>query len=344
LFASSAQRAPAFLETLGKACTQYRAVRWPTRLKHAMWTRLEWPPLERFTGPLDVAHGAFHLLPATRRARRAATIFDLSWLRHPETHEPANIRRHLALVRHAIAKADRLIAISESGKRELIEHLAAPEDRVRVVYGGISIEEFLGENDAQALSTLKKRFGIRNAYFIHLGTLEPRKNLPRLIAAYARVRQRVPDCPQLLLAGQAGWMYEAVFQQIEAYRLAGHVIHSGYLSRADAVCLLRGAYACTYPSLYEGFGLPVLEAMAARIPVLTSNVSSLPEVVGDTGLLVDPENVDAIEAGLMELIDQRDAAILRTAAAYRRAKGFTWEHSAKSLDGVYRELAAEGAR
>jgi glycosyltransferase involved in cell wall biosynthesis len=303
-----------------------------------MWTTIEWPPFEWFTGPVDVAHGAFHLLPPSRHARRMATIFDLSNLRCPEMHRAESFGIHAPLLRHAAARADRIVAISESCKTDVVELLGVHPDRVRVVLGGIHLQEFGGAQDDHLLQILRKRFSISGNYLIHLGTLEPRKNLPRMIEAYARVRHRFEDCPRLVLAGQAGWMFEDVFSSIERLRLSNHVVHTGYLERNEAVCLLRAAHACVYPSLYEGFGLPVLEAMAARIPVLTSNVSSMPEVVGDTGILVDPKSVDAIEAGLLELIENRTASRQRVEAAYERAKQFTWENSARALAEVYTEL------
>jgi len=338
VMASSARPHADLFRLFRTQCSRVRIVPWPTRLKNRMWTTIEWPPFEWFTGPVDVAHGAFHLLPPSRHARRMATIFDLSNLRCPEMHRAESLGIHAPLLRHAAANADRIVAISESCKTDVVELLGVHPDRVRVVLGGIHLQEFGGPPDDHLLQILRKRFSISGNYLIHLGTLEPRKNLPRMIEAYARVRQRFEDCPRLVLAGQAGWMFEDVFSSIERFRLSNHVVHTGYLERDEAVCLLRAAHACVYPSLYEGFGLPVLEAMAARIPVLTSNVSSMPEVVGDTGILVDPKSVDAIEAGLLELIENRTASRQRVEAAYERAKQFTWENSARALAEVYTEL------
>ncbi len=341
VLASSARPRGDLFRTLREQCSRVAVFPWPTRLKNRMWTRFEWPPIEWFIGSVDIVHGAFHLLPPSRRARRMVTIFDLSNLRYPEMHRAESFHIHAPLLRHAVDKADRIIAISQSCKNDIIELLGASADRIRVVHGGIDIEEFSGAIDTGLIQALRKRFNIPGDYFIHLGTLEPRKNLARLIEAYARLRQRFKDCPQLVLAGQAGWMYEDVFASIERLRLGDSVVHTGYLERTAAVSLLRGAYACVYPSLYEGFGLPVLEAMAARIPVLTSNVSSMPEVAGETGILVDPKSVDAIEAGLVELIENLSAARQRTEAAYERASRFTWKDSARALAEVYRELAGE---
>jgi len=339
IFASGAGGAGEVLRQLATRCSSARCVRWPTRLKIPIWTRLEWPPIEWFVGRVDVAHGAFHLLPASRRARRVVTVFDLTNLRYPEAHVAGETRAHVRMLEHAGRRADALIAISQSSAADLVELLGVARELVHVVPGGVRLEEFSGPWDGEAFEDLTGRLGVVGPYFVHLGTLEPRKNLPRLLEAYARLRERLPDCPQLVLAGKKGWKYEPVFEAIAALGLAKHVVHTGYVAREDAVRLLRGAYACVYPSLYEGFGLPVLEAMAARTPVLTSNVSSLPEVVGDTGLQVDPENVEAIEAGMAWLLEHEAEARERAEAAYRRAQCFTWERSAEKLVGVYREVA-----
>lgn len=338
LFAASARAMPSQLGEWARGCSSVRTLRWPTRLRRWMWTQLEWPPIEWFTGSVDIAHGAFHILPATRDAKRIITVFDLTSIRRPETHTATNVRADLTALRHAVRQADALIAISESCRKDLIDLLGAAPDKTHVVYGGVKLSEFGGPLDEAALSEVKTRFGIGDRYLIHLGTLEPRKNLPRLIEAYARLKTRRGDCPQLVLAGRPGWMFDDVFHAISRLGMDKTIIHTGYVTRRDAVLLLRGACGCTYPSLYEGFGLPVLEAMAARVPVLTSIVSSLPEVIGDTGITVDPEDIDAIEAGLDTLLEDNHAGRNRIEAAFERAGRFTWERSAEALANLYHTL------
>jgi len=338
LFAASAQPMPSQLGEWARGCSSVRTLRWPTRLRRWMWTQLQWPPIEWFTGSVDIAHGAFHLLPPARGAKRIVTVFDLTSIRRPETHTATSVRMDVDTLRHAVRHADALIAISESCRQDLVGLLDVPHEKTRVVYGGVDLDEFRGPLDESALSDLKIRLGIRDRYLIHLGTLEPRKNLPRLIEAFARVKARRSDCPQLVLAGRLGWMYDDVFRAISRLGMDKTIIHTGYVARRDAVLLLRGACGCAYPSLYEGFGLPVLEAMAARVPVLTSNVSSLPEVIGDTGILVDPENTDSIEAGLDALLEDTGAGPNRAEAAFERACRFTWERSADVLANLYHTL------
>jgi len=338
LFLASAQKAPDVVSRLARKCSRYSGLRCPTRVKQFRWSRLDWPPIEWFSGRVDISHGGFDLLTPSRRAMRVLTVFDRSGLRYPDTRTKASLNLHLDLIRRAVPRADMIVSISRSCKNDLVELLGVPAEKVRIVYGGVFLDEFDSLLDESVLSGLLGRFGIPRRYFIHLGTLEPRKNLPRLIRAYARLRATVRDAPALVLAGGLGWMYDDIFATIDQLKLRERVIHTGYLTRTEAVTLLRGAYACVYPSLYEGFGLPVLEALAARVPVLTSNVSSMPEITGDTAILVEPEDTDAIEAGLIDLCRHRDAALERVPAAYERASQFTWSRSADSLTDVYRTV------
>jgi glycosyltransferase involved in cell wall biosynthesis len=336
LFASSA--------TVGEGLREFaergawtRCLPIPTQLKCALWTRFEWPPLAWFTGRADAVHGAFHLLPPGRNAVRLVTVFDVTNLKYPETHTAESNRLQRQLLTHAAANADRVVVLSESTRADVAELLGVEADRCRVVPGAVDPDEFAGPLDEARLNGLCQRLGLRRPYLIHLGTLEPRKNLVRLVEAYNRLGGRHDDVPQLLLAGRPGWGYEPITEKIDRLSLQQRVLRSGYLDRADAVTLLRGAAACAYPSLYEGFGLPVLEAMAAGVPVVSSNASSLPEVAGDAAVLVDPRDVDAIEAGLRTVLEDDEGNAARVDAGRARAGAFTWAASAAALRGVYRE-------
>lgn len=338
LFASGARGVPADVASLGKQANRYRGLRFPTRWKNALWTRAQWPPLEWFTGRADIVHGGFHLLPPASRAKRVVTVFDLAGMRRDAIHDDASLALHRSLLAHAVPNADGILAISQSCRADVIDLLGADPDRVHVVPGGVALEEFTAPPDPDVLNALKNEFRITGPYWIHLGTLEPRKNLPRLLRAYGRLRACRDDVPQLVLAGGKGWMYEPIFETIASLGLEGTVRWTDYLGRADVVALLQGASACVYPSLYEGFGLPVLEAMAARVPVLTSNVSALPEVVGDTGILVAPEDEASIEAGLARLLADSGSDGTRVEAAFARAQGMGWEASARALHRAYRAV------
>ncbi len=312
-------------------------------LKYALWTRFAWPPVEWFAGDIAIAHNLCHQTPATRRAIRLVTIHDLSFLRVPETHTQRTVAVQTRLLRQCAEEADVLVAVSEHCGRELVDVMGVSPDRVHVVPNGVHLGEFDGPFDQAAHAALTARLGITREYFIHLGTLEPRKNVERLIEAYDRVRAQRRSLPQLVLVGKLGWKSEGILETIRAKRGDGDVVHAGYVERREAVLLLRGASACLYPSLYEGFGLPVLEAMAAGTPVVTSDGSALPEVVGDTGLLVDPYDVESIASAIHSLLDDEPAARQRADNARLRAQGMTWDESAAKLERVYRDLTGSVA-
>lgn len=339
LFAARGRRWSGHLYGLEAACSRTVILPFARSLRLFLWQRMNWPPIEWFCGEVDIAHEFFHQAPAARRAIRLVTIHDLSFYRRPDTHTPATVKTQDALMQRCVQHAHYLVAVSESCKQDLMELLRVPAERVFVAPDGVDMQEFSGPVDGDALAELKKRLHIDRPYYIHVGTVEPRKNIARLLTAYSHLAEQRPDCPQLVLVGKPGWLCEPILARIAAMASTGRIIYTGYLDRANTVLLLRGALACVYPSLYEGFGMPVLEAMAGKVPVITSNISALPWVVGDTGLLVDPESVDAIEAALHNVLDCPDAACTRAEAAYRRARLFTWDRSAEALARIYRTVA-----
>lgn len=309
-------------------------------VKMNLWTRWNAPGIERFVGPCDIAHGLFHLLPAARHAKRVVTIHDLSFLRYPQYHTEETVAVHTKLVQHAVAHADAIVAVSESTRSEIIALLNADPARIHVVPNGVDTAEFDQPNDDQRFAALQARLGLGNHYAVHLGTVEPRKNLVRLIEAFAAVRTRLGTNAQLLLIGKRGWLSEPIFARIDALGMKDYVIHGGHLARADIGELVRRAQVCVYPSLYEGFGLPVLEAMSAGTPVITSNTSSLPEVAGDAAWLVDPLDAGAIGEGLVRIFNDDGIRRQLSVAGRSRAQQFSWDASATALWTLYRQLAA----
>ena len=187
------------------------------------------------------------------------------------------------------------------------------------------------------MNELRQAHGIDGDYIVHLGTIEPRKNLVRLCEAFKDLRQRRKDVPKLVIVGAVGWNAGPILAAIAA--LGSSATRPGYLSRADAVLLLRGARACVYPSMYEGFGLPVLEAMAARTPVVTSKVTALPEVAGGAALYVDPFDSESIARAIEDLLDDPAAAAARVATGRQRAEAMSWDSSAEKLASLYKTLA-----
>jgi glycosyltransferase involved in cell wall biosynthesis len=231
-----------------------------------------------------------------------------------------------------------VLADSVATKTDLVRAYSANPAKVHVVYLGRD-EALAPVHDVTALVEMRGRHGIAGRYLLYIGTLQPRKNLDRVVDAFARLADNpaLADV-QLVLAGKRGWLYDALFAQVERLGLSGRVLFPGYVPASDLPALLGGALAFVFPSLYEGFGLPVLEAGACGVPVITSNTSSLPEVAGDAALLVDPYDVDAIAEAMYRLVTD-DA--LRAELARRgleNVKRFSWEKCARETLAVIEGL------
>lgn len=285
---------------------------------------------------LDIFHVSDVTQLVPERGRVVATIYDMSPIIFPQFHTSENRNTFARKLQHIRQHADVLIAISESTKRDIIEHLGFPETRIHVAYGGVDAN-FVPLVDQATLRPTLAKYGLREpGYILHVGTLEPRKNLVRLIEAYAQVRQRCGDVtPPLVLVGQNGWDSADIFTAVARHKLSNHVQIVGFVADADLPALYNGATIFAYPSLYEGFGIPVLEAMACGVPVLTSTVSSLPEIVGDTGLLVEATDVQAIAAGLQQLVEDAALRCDLSTRALQRAAQFTWRATAQATLGAY---------
>ena len=344
LFAARARHTPVSAFPFMEGYARKSVIPGFRRLKLALWPRIEWPPIEWFAGRATLVHGLFHDLPASRGALRVATIHDLSFLRFPETHTRETISAQSRLVEHCARRADGLVTVSQCCKDEMVERYGFPEERVHVVPNGVSLEEFSAPVEQAVIENVKARLGIHGSYFIYVGTLEPRKNIPRLIEAHARLYARRGDCPQLLLVGKMGWKPELVTEALRKYAASGGVVHAGYLPREEMVQALKGAVACVYPSCYEGFGMPVLEAMAAGVPVLASRADALMEVSGGTCMHVEADNEEALELGIEALLDDREGAMRLAEKGRLRAETMTWNRSADRLADVYRSIIEAGRR
>jgi glycosyltransferase involved in cell wall biosynthesis len=227
--------------------------------------------------------------------------------------------------------------VSESTKRDLVHHYGLSPGKVDVVYNGVDAD-FRPLPPAQ-IASFRAKQGLADRFILFLGTLEPRKNVTGLIEAYARLS---PPRPPLVLVGGKGWLYDTVFARVEALGLSGDVHFVGYVPAEDLPLWYNAATVFVYPSLYEGFGLPPLEAMACGTPVVVSAASSLPEVVGEAGLLVDPERVEALAEAIERMIADSDLREEMRSAGLARAAGFSWEATASGTVRTYRRaLAAE---
>ncbi len=284
--------------------------------------------LEMMLHPPDVLFVPSHVVPIIQPRRSIVTVHDLGYLYFPDTHPPVQ-RWYLDLTtRWHTRIAIQLLADSEATKHDLIMRYGARPDRITVAYPGLdpSVKRV---DDPAEIARVKSKYGIEGAYALYLGTLHPRKNVSRLIKAY-----RASGCTwQLVLAGKRGWYYEQLIKQA-----GSGVRFIGYVDEVDKATLLSGAKAFAFPSLYEGFGFPVLEAMACGVPVLCSNTSSLPEVAGEAALLVDPLSEDEIANGLRRITLDAELRTTLIERGYQQAQRFTWAACADVVLGVFEQV------
>lgn len=310
----------------------------------ALLTRLE----HRFGQP-DIYHGTNYAVYPCQQSLRVMTIYDLSFLRYPE-YVTAVVRTYGERVRQCLGWTDLVITISESSKRDIVELLGVPPERVWVTplasrYADDSqrisqdVTAVDWGNSRSVREPTRNEYSFRNRpAILFVSTLEPRKNVVRLIQAFDRLKTKHQIDHQLLLVGQKGWQFEPIFEAIAASPWRHHICHLDYLSDAEVAYCYQKADVFAYPSLYEGFGLPVLEAMTLGCPVVTANTSSLPEVAGDAALLVDPTSVEDLAEALWQVIDDRALRQTMIARGYQQAAQFSWTRTAKSTLAAYRSL------
>jgi glycosyltransferase involved in cell wall biosynthesis len=259
-------------------------------------------------------------------------VHDLTFLENPEWYRRERAMYNRWGVARSVHRAKRIIAVSRATADALIKRLDVRHDRIDVVHNGVD-ERFVPVDDA-VKAAVRERYGLQTPFFLFVGTLEPRKNVARLIQAWDRIADAFPHA--LVLAGRRGWKAEPIFAAAESSLFRDRIKMIGFVPHNDLAGLMGSAEAVVYPSLGEGFGIPVAEAMACGVPVLTSNVSSLPEVAGDSALLVDPTDEAAIADGLRKLADDGSLRQNLREKGLERAKQFTWRRSAEMTIGTYR--------
>ena len=302
----------------------------PVSVLNYLWHRLEWPPVETLAGNFDVVHAAHPLLIPARRAARIVTIHDLFFLLNP-LHTRAEIRRDYAELSASHARrAEAVITSSAHTKQLVVDHLGVSPERIYICPPGAPTWRGLGRAPNNP----------HNGYILFLGTLEPRKNLDVLLDAYTTLLRGSRRAPPLVIAGGASPDARPWLQRIAGEPLKHHVRYTGYVANEERETLYAGARALVLPSLDEGFGLPVLEAMSAGVPVVTSNRGSLPEVVGGAGVLLDPSDVSAWADTIERLTTDAAWTTNLATAGLERARSFTWRRSADELHRAYLDAAA----
>jgi glycosyltransferase involved in cell wall biosynthesis len=304
-----------------------------------LWGRARLPlPVETFTGPIRLYHATDFVLPPTLPGTKTLlTVHDLSFVRVPESAQPS-LKRYLDdVVPRSVRRADHILADSQATKDDLISLYGTPPGKVSVLLSGVDARFHRVDHPASQAAARAKYDIPARPYLFMVGTVQPRKNYRRLIQALASLRGGGRDIG-LVIAGGKGWLEDPIYASLRETGMTEFVHFIGFADDTDLPALYSGAAVCAMPSLYEGFGLPVLEAMACGTPVLTSNVSSLPEVAGDAALTVTPTDLEAITAALARLLDDQALRENLVERGYAQAARFTWERAAQQLRGVYQEL------
>ena len=297
-----------------------------------MWHRLRLPlPVEIFTGALDLFYSPDFVLPPVLRARTLLTVHDLSFVRHPQTADPRLYRYLNAVVPRSVRRADHILADSQNTARDLANLWGVPSKKLSVLYSGVE-SRFRPMTDEAELARVRKRYHLPQRFILSVSTLQPRKNYERLITAFSQLLSTAGGRPhRLVIAGGKGWLYEPIFDRVRKFGLEKVVLFPGFVADEDLPALYTLADLFAFPSLYEGFGLPVLEAMACGTPVVCSEASSLPEVAGDAALLVDPLDVDSWAAAMREALSDEELRRTLVARGLAQARRFSWEQAAREL-------------
>ena len=288
------------------------------------WARVDHPTVERWAGPVDVVHGTNFVVPPSRKAARLVTVHDLTPVRFPELCSATSLR-YPALIRRAVEQGASVHTVSRAMADEVMEFFGVGPDRVHVIHNGVT-----------PLSAPRPRREAEPPYILAIGTVEPRKGLPDLVAAFDRVADSIPDV-HLTIAGPSGWGEDALATSVRRSRHAGRIRRLGWTD--DRNSLIAGARVLAYPSLYEGFGLPPLEAMSLGIPVVATSAGAIPEVVGDAAVLVEPHDVAALAEGLLTVLRDPTTRDRLVTAGSERVGLFTWAQAGEQLALLYRTLA-----
>lgn len=308
----------------------------PPKALEFLWNGIHVFPIENLIGSVDVFHSSDWLEPPTSWAKRVTTIHDLTIFKFPGAFVPRgghdivkNQKRKLFFVKRY---CDKIIAVSETTKRDIVEILKIPERKIKVIYE--AADPTFSPKETVQVQQVREKFNISGRYLLCVGAREPRKNLNRLIAAFVEVAKANPDL-SLVIVGKYGWGEDPA-EKTKAQTASIKVL--GFVEKDDLAALYGGAVGFVYPSLYEGFGLPILEAMACGCPVITSNLGSMKEVAGEAALLVEPEEIESIAGAISQICWNRKISDELKIKGFKRSGGFNWQKAASQTLEVYRSL------
>lgn len=324
--------------------------RYGTRMQECKWFhdvlyKLIWPfiPFPYFCFfPKDVDITQFFncVVPPGVKGKSVVIVHDMAYKVCPETVRLKTKRWLQLTLKGSCKRADAIVTVSESSKQDIIKYLKVSPGKITVMPNGVDLRYFHNRYGDKEIVQVKNKYHIQGEYFLYLGTLEPRKNIPNLLLAYKKLLEINHEeyVPSLVIAGGKGWLFDSIFETVKELNLEKYVLFTGYLEVDEVPKIICGAVAFIFPSIYEGFGMPPLEAMACGTPVITSNLSSLPEVVGDAGILVDPMSTDEICHAMEQIMTDEGLRHDLIERGLARAQRYTWKNSAEILYALYERL------
>ena len=281
---------------------------------------------------IDVLHSPNFTCPYFCRVKKVVTFHDMTYFIHPEVHTPLKREMFKMYIKLSSFAADKILAISQNTVIDIVKYTGVGESKV--VLTALAVDKRFyeaGELDAEIL----KKYGVTDSYLLYVGTVEPRKNILRLLQAYNSLDEVLKKTYKLVICGKKGWLYKEIFDYFNETGLDKYVHFTGFVQDEDLPQLYKGASAFLYVSIYEGFGFPVLEAMACGTPVITSGLSSMKEIAGDAALLVNPYDIEDIKKAICKLVDDDRFAVVQREKGVERAKEYSWELCAKNTLEAY---------
>lgn len=334
--------APVPLDTsIAPAAVNLRTVLGRTGALRKRWWTIGLP-LHVHENRLPLFHGTNYMVPLWQRCLTIVTIHDLSLLLHSDTHREDLVRRAKRRLPTMTRIATHILTDSEAVKKEICEHLAVNPQKITAV--PLASRRMFSPVPLEQTYEARRRLGVEDDFILFVGTVEPRKNLITLVRAFDELMRTTNLRPQLVVAGQKGWLTDDLYKYVEQSDLKDRILFTGYLSDNDLASLYSACKVSVYPSLYEGFGLPPLEAMACGAPVITSRIPVIMETAAGAARLVAPTNLQELTAALVEMLRDPNARQHYAAVGRQRAAEFTWEKTARRTLEVYREVCAQSAR
>jgi len=294
---------------------------------------------EMLINPPDVLYVPAHAMPIIHPKKTVVTLHDVGFERFPELYSKPDLWYHRWSAKYVISQAAKIITVSHFSKNELIELYAAPAEKIHVTHLGFDSDRYKAIDNQDKIDRVLEKYNIKKPYIFYIGRLEKKKNIPLLVEAFGRYkRQNKPDEHRLVLVGRPGFEYEKIKESVKRYDLADWVIEPGWVPEEDIPYLYNGATCFAFPSRYEGFGIPLLEAMATETPILASRAASIPEVAGDAALYFQTDDIESLVANLRAILRDEVLRDQLRKNGRKRARAFSWEKTAKNTLDILKSV------